>query len=190
MKYLNVRGTNGSGKTTIARAFFDESTPVSEVREGKKVRLYVRDWNGIPLYILGSYEAVCGGCDTIPEVGIVADLLGSIYGDTGVCLYEGLMISHMLGTVGSEVEAYGSDHVMAFLDTPLETCIQRVVGRRHARGDFREFDPKNVIKDHKAVSNCRQNAIKKGFRVIDLDHTNAKSICDDIIRTFWAEEQE
>jgi thymidylate kinase len=59
---------------------------------------------------------------------------------------------------------------MAFLDTPLETCLTRVDARRAARGDGPLEDQSNIIKDFKAVQRARQRAVQMGFRVVDIDH--------------------
>jgi hypothetical protein len=62
---------------------------------------------------------------------------------------------------------------MGFLDTPLDTCIERVKQRRLERGNDKPFDPnRTLVKDYKAVRQARDNAITQGFRVVDIDHTN------------------
>src|SRR5437899_9032458 len=113
-KALNLRGTNGSGKTFVARALLHliQGEPCEYTDKGK-VRSYLGKLHSQepdghyehPVVIFGSYEAQCGGCDTIPSVSIVADMLRSYMKDpkmkNGLIFYEGLMISHMIGTVGA-----------------------------------------------------------------------------------------
>jgi hypothetical protein len=129
----------------------------------------------MPLYIMGSYESTCGGCDTIDSVHKVAELLEEVmdHPGPGLLVYEGLMISHMIGTVGGVAYRYGKRHTMAFLDTPLQVCLDRVQARRDARGATARFNPTNTIKDHANVLRCRKNAIHGGFHVVDLIHTDA-----------------
>lgn len=187
---INLRGTNGSGKTFVAREVIKTfaCTPCEYTEKGK-VRSYIGHVELDPVFtepagekrpivVFGSYETQCGGCDTIPAVQIVADMLRSYMRDPkmkhGLVFYEGLMISHMIGTVGSAAREFNSQHVMAFLNTPLEVCIQRVRDRRVARGaDGAGFDPKNIIVDHPRVQQARRNAMNQGFTVVDVPYEHA-----------------
>lgn len=173
MKYsYNLRGTNGSGKTRVAKLLMQESKAEPTIRNHKgKVLVYEGLLDGYPIEFLGSYETQCGGCDTIPSVAYVAQLLEERMntGDSGVVFFEGLMISHMLGTVGEMQAKLGKErNVLAFLDTPLDKCIEHVMTRRMLRKDARPFDPKNVVVDHPRVVQCRGNALKKGYKVVDV----------------------
>lgn len=183
MKSYQLRGTNGSGKTFVARWLLEQSEAKAiKVIGAKKPESYFGHFEGIPLIILGSYETACGGCDTIPSVGRVAELLEHYMTDgdcgNGIIFFEGLMISHMLGTVGAMQAKLGKENnVLAFLDTPLDKCIERVMHRRQLRKDERPFDPKNVIADHPRVFQSRENAIKQNYRIRDV---HWKIACEDV----------
>lgn len=177
IKAFNLRGTNGSGKTFVARALLRESNakPVEFARPGKPL-YYQGMLFGVPLVIFGSYETQCGGCDTIDSVKKVADLLDMAFKskDHGIVFYEGLMISHMIGTVGAKVKEYNNRHIMGFLDTPLEKCIERVKARRLERGNTLPFDPnRTLVGDYRAVQGARRNAIAQGFNVVNINHMAA-----------------
>lgn len=183
MKAFNLRGTNGSGKTHVARALLKLSKGVRDTRfshpKSKKILAYKGHLLEHPFILLGSYETQCGGCDTIPSVQIVADLLTQLRDDDGLVFYEGLMISHMIGTVGAAVKDWGDDHMMGFLDTPVETCIQRVRDRRLEKGNTKPFDPnKTLVKDYHAVQSAKRNAIAAGFQVVTIAHQVA---VDDVL---------
>lgn len=195
-KALNLRGTNGSGKTFVAKALISmfQATPC-EISERGKIRSYMGKLHSHepdghhehPIVFFGSYEAQCGGCDTIPSVGIVAEMLRSYMRDpsmkNGIVFYEGLMISHMIGTVGAAAKEFNDDHVMAFLDTPLDVCVARVRARRVARGaDGVNFDPRNIVADWPRVRAARQNAINQGFKVVDVPHETAVDFMKGLIR--------
>lgn len=138
--------------------------------------IYHGVFNKHPIAFLGSYATDCGGCDTIPKVSIVAELLQEIMGSPGegIVFYEGLMISHMIGTVGAAVRPYETRHIMGFLDTPLDVCIERVKARRLARGNDKPFDPKRTLtKDYVAVGQAKRNATIQGFRVVDIGYESA-----------------
>lgn len=189
MYSYQLRGTNGSGKTRVARHIIEESEAKVILRLGRKARAYKGFFGEVPIFILGSYESACGGCDTISHVQEVADLLRlfmtndnelncfNVDSVPGVVFFEGLMISHMLGTVGECQAKLGKDkNILAFLDTPLDKCIEHVMTRRMLRKDDRPFDPKNVVKDHPRVFSSRDNAIQKGYTVVDVPWRDATEV--------------
>jgi hypothetical protein len=69
---------------------------------------------------------------------------------------------------------FNDHHVMAFLDTPLKACINRVERRRKERGDYRPFNPANVTGDHAAVAKAKFNAQKQGFNVATIRWNHAE----------------
>lgn len=181
MYSYQLRGTNGSGKTRVARYLLEESKAKPILYMGKKVRAYKGELDGYPLYVMGSYETACGGCDTISTVKEVADLLRllmtndddpacfDVSPEPGIVFFEGLMISHMIGTVGEMQVILGMDYnILAFLDTPVEKCIEHVMTRRMLRKDERPFDPRNVIADHPRVHQSRANAERKGYVTVGV----------------------
>lgn len=172
----NVRGTNGSGKTTIGRSIIEKAKaiPYAFRKNGKKVEAYDGTLVEKRIAVLGSYEAVCGGMDTVSDINEAADMILKYANDKrfDIVFYEGLFISHMIGTVGAAVKPLGERLTLAYLDTPLEECIRRVNERRHARGQGTLEDPSNIVKDHRSVARCRNRCIQEGFRVVDLPHAD------------------
>lgn len=178
MRGYQLRGTSGSGKTTVARAVLRASQAVPIAPTQGRIRKYVGVLEGEPLIVLGDYTPVNGGCDTIQSVHIVAELIEEVFteyaDENGWLFYEGLMISHMLGTVGQAQAMTGLErHYLAFLDTPLPTCLERVQKRRDARGVTKPFNPANTTKDWDAVRLSRKNALLKGYNVLDIPHNDA-----------------
>lgn len=171
-----VRGTNGSGKTTVVRRLIQAATATSiQISPKFKPEIYRGILLGRETFFLGSYETTCGGCDTIDNVARVAELLKQCMSiPHSITIYEGLMISHMLGTVGKAQEEMGLENcILAYIDTPLEECIRRVVARRVEAGNDKPFDPRNVVKDFNSVQLNRKRAIKLGYRVRDVPHQEA-----------------
>lgn len=195
---INFRGTSGSGKTTIMRGIFKRGNfdrfvarqhfnpkPTKSGRERKPrdVYSYRGEVFGLPTIILGNYEPINGGCDTIPSVHLMAELLTNFVAEGNVVLYESLLISH-----GSKIIAEAIDHmgrqrnVMAFIDTPLILCLKRVQERRWAKGNHKEFNPANTTKDHQSVANCKLRVETQGYRTFSIDHRNAQEEANAIIQ--------
>jgi hypothetical protein len=147
-RMVKLHGTCGSGKTTIARQFFKAARnvrPIKSVHNSKRIEAYCLDmgWEK-PLWVLGSYESVCGGLDTC-DADTCVDLV-SRYGSKGDnVFYESMIASGFYGRMGKVSEQWGPHHIFAFLTTPIEVCIERTEQRRRDRGDLRPLDPVNVI---------------------------------------------
>jgi hypothetical protein len=174
---FNPRGTSGSGKTTIVRAILDVSGAVPCEYHGKKVRMYRGEFQGSDLYVLGDYRGICGGCDTIQPFADILPLITYVMNKTvpSILVYEGLLISHSIGSIGDLVKPYGQRHVMGFLDTPLEVCLERVKGRRLERGQLAPLNPENTTKDHASVARCHARASQQGFHTVSINHEDAIS---------------
>jgi hypothetical protein len=192
MYSLQICGTSGSGKTTAMRSILDKANCRPFLKEGNKVRMYkgelhspphMEKYDPIEIMVLGSYETVCGGCDTIPSVKIVADYLYDLSEseDEGLLLFEGLMLSHMVGTVGEAQKTAPGHHWRAFLDTPLNVCLDRVLERRKARGMTKPFNPTNTQKDWPRVRQCRENCARQGIPVRDINHRFANEQLESVI---------
>ena len=144
MTIVNLRGTSGSGKSTVIRRVM-ETYPmrVSVKREGRERPIgYICTWAKIPegrrpLFVLGHYETDCGGCDTIPEIQQVYDMVreaATVYGMD--VLYEGLLISAEFRRTHEMSMEPGLGHHTIGLDVPLDVCLASINARRaanHAR---------------------------------------------------------
>lgn len=187
---LRIAGTFGSGKTTAVREFLNDypSETLKNSTTGKimgyKVNAYLA---GIrqPIYIIGKYDNVCGGCDAINTQDEAAEriLKAHLYGHV---IYEGALVSAsgLNGAVTKAIHPTGCD-VYAFLDTPQDLCIERVKGRRTTAGNEKPFDPKNLIDKFESVVNCYKNLKTAGdYDVRLIDHTKIHPQLVDIIKGF------
>jgi len=174
---INVRGTHGSGKSTIMKTLIDryKAVPESLAKNGRPLNYLFFLHNKQPVYVVGSYVTACGGCDGIqpyadiwPRVERLATL--------GHVLFEGALISNSYGNIGRASEIYGKNFVFAFMDTPLEVCLSRVQARRTARGDVRPLNPKNTADKHKSGGRLMEKIRNEHQRrVVQIDHKNAVS---------------
>ena len=184
---LRLSGTFGSGKTTAVRKFI-EDYPSETLMGGKKIMGYRIDLTSLdvekPLFIVGKYDNVCGGTDSINTQLEVAERIIKAHA-LGHVLYEGALVSASgLGGKVTQITEETGCTVYAFLDTPQDKCIDRVINRRLTAGNTKEFNPKNLIAKFGGVIACRQHVTEAGFRVVDVDHMNTHPPLVKIIKDF------
>ena len=173
MKIVKIHGTSGSGKTTAVRNLM-ELGEVDKIGDPKRPEAYrIINVNGVthPIFVLGSYEGVCGGMDTI---SLVKDQIALIhdYAPLGHVVYEGLLISTYYGALGLAMEQYGEDHIWAFLDTPIDVCIDRVKQRRLAAGNLKPLNERNTRERIKPINSLKAKLLRMGSNVVDLSYTS------------------
>lgn len=176
---LNVRGTNGSGKSTIVRTILDKfiHAPVYGLLGPRKPEAYclklTKDYPGKFLYLLGPYMTPAGGADCIQPYDNIIPLIEK-YSQRGHVLFEGVLVSKSKGSVGTYLEKFGKQAVLLFLDTTLEQCIAAVQERRDGRDDARTFNPKNLTEAFKAVVRVKKTLTDEGvLRVESVSRENA-----------------
>ena len=156
---VNIRGCNGSGKTTIVRRFLTKLP--TQALGGKPDRPlgYKVDasvWGIMtPVFVVGSYENTCGGADGIKTQEEIADRVVKAHGH-GHVLVEGLLMSK--SSSGGHVAPILKDHgaIFSFLNTPWEICLERVLQRRAAAGNEKVFDPDKTMRT--AYEQCHRSA--------------------------------
>lgn len=171
---INLRGTHGSGKSTVVaeliRCF--NGAAVKDPDKPKKPLGYVATLpNGKTLGVVGPYHTACGGCDAIQPYSLIWPRVMAARATCAHVIFEGALVSSSYGNIGRASEEFGDEFVFAFMDTPLEVCLERIRARREARGDMRPLNPDNTTK--KAHSVERSKAKFEGRRVVEIDHTRA-----------------
>lgn len=183
---FNPRGTNGSGKTTVATSIVDPRRSerlvlyesITKAGRPKPIVGYRSDENVV---LVGRYDTNCGGCDGISTQDEITLAIEAALALGPRCvIYEGLLISGLYGRYHELARRYAGErtHVMAFLDTPLEVCIARTRARTSKPPTW---DPHNVESKHRAVRRCRERAIQDGLHVVDLPHEDPVTVAREII---------
>ena len=188
-KIVSLRGTSGSGKTTVAFTFLKNYEYEEIVNDkGKTVgyKISVPDLKN-PIYLIGPYKTACSGCDQIPTQQEAADRAVH-YHQSGHVLMEGLLASAAgpAGAVTKTIQETG-EAVFAIMDTPVELCLERVQARRTARGDERPFNPKNTKDKHTQTMSTAKALHTLGYDVRPIDHTQA---FEDVMEIFRSAERE
>ena len=148
---VNLRGTSGCGKTSIVKNVLSHGSWSKSVDERGKIMGYYnleKRWA-----VIGSYENVCGGCDTIRSQDEIAKrIVMYIYAGYNV-LFEGLLTS----TLTSRWERFAksisdrANMLFWYVDTPIDECIKRIEKRRAERGAKTPFNPENTTNRVKAI---------------------------------------
>lgn len=155
---VNIRGCNGSGKTTVVRRFLTRlPTEALGGKPGRPAgyRVDATAWGlKLPVYVVGSYENACGGADGINTQEEIVDRVRRAHGG-GHVLVEGLLMSKSShgGLTAPALREAGA--VFAFLDTPWEECLSRVLARRQAAGNLKPFDPDKTMRS--AYEQCHRS---------------------------------
>jgi adenylate kinase family enzyme len=181
---VNIRGTSGSGKSTIARAVMEhyrqalctvhpvyETYEVEPEKERKRPLYYLcRDPRaGEPgalpnLTIIGHYQTDCGGTDTINDMEHIFELVREADSLGDNVLFEGLLISADAMRTLQLHNEHRRLHVIA-LDVDPQLCRESILKRREEKaartgGKARAEGPnmlKNLLSKHKGT----KTAIKK-----------------------------
>lgn len=172
---VNVRGTHGSGKSTLVRGIITRYDGEPEDRDTKDKPHHYRikiPWLSKPLYAVGSYETACGGCDSIQPYSLIWPRVTALAG-RGHVLFEGALISSSYGNIGRASEEYGDDFVFAFMDTPLDVCLARIQARRAARGVFEPLNPANTRFKYEGILKSSAKIRALGRRVVTLNYRKA-----------------
>jgi len=173
---IKLHGTSGSGKSTVARFLMAQGLTIPEAKAYRVDMLQLEK----PLFILGTYNTQCGGCDTLTALEQI-DLIHK-YAPRGHVFYEGLLGSEYYGKLGEASERYGRDHVFAFLDTPIELCIERVKARRLAKGNLKPLNEDNTRNRIYKIASLRSKLIRTGRNVVDIDHHQANIQIFDLFK--------
>lgn len=191
---INIRGTNGSGKTHLARQLIGaDAQPVDLVwydaptKKAPDRKLSVEGW-GQPdaFFAVGSYKQGCGGMDTIPSFDLQQQavlraarwegLAGHAPRDI-VC--EGVLASTVAGSwleFFRHFPSAGHNVLIAYLDTPLELCLERITARQiAAKGEAREIKTDLVANKIRAIEATREKFKAAGIMTVTLRHGSTLS---------------
>jgi hypothetical protein len=191
---INLRGTSGTGKSTIVREAmkrYDKVTPLTQdkvfpdrtdLKPRKQPLMYLcTRLDETPLAVLGHYETACGGCDTLPTYDLIFELVRRFDNQDYDVLFEGLLMS---GDFPRTVELHKEGHdllVIGLTEVPLDVCESSIRGRRAEKAatkgvEPREFGPnlrKNLESKYKLAKKTCDQLEAAGVRVVRADRALA-----------------
>lgn len=152
---IKLGGCNGSGKTSVARAIM--SYVSGDGMKGgwysgakKNPNFYHTKYSNVEIVVLGNYDNACGGMDTISDKEERLRLLRHLCKPGRVVFYEGLITGKTYGAMGElseqHVRSGKGRWLYAFMDTPFDVCVERVMQRRAEAGNTNPFDPERTMR--------------------------------------------
>ena len=186
-KIVQIRGTSGSGKTYTARQIMTRLGVEREERNRENQIVWYDLNQGVTL--IGKYETACGGCDTIKTQDEIVDRVLTNYSRGRHVVFEGLLISQIYDRYAALAKNMGPQtYAFAYLDTPLDKCIEQVNARRQESHEERlakakrrnmpveklptlkDFNEANTRSKHRDCIRNRSKDLAGGITVIDLKH--------------------
>jgi hypothetical protein len=205
---INIRGTSGTGKSTLARSLMAlyEPNPLRYRREGRKQPLgyrYCRPYKETnesfnDLAVVGHYETDCGGADTITDYDDLFNLIREGAKYRLDVLFEGLLISGDVKRTAElhrwALEQQNELHVIA-MQVPIEECLDSVNARRRAKAqrvagakgtepvERPDVNPKNTIAKHRGLTLACQRLEAEGVTVHrPQGRVAAYNLCKQLLR--------
>lgn len=193
---INLRGTGGSGKSTVVRRVMELYTEKLDVvalgRKQPQGYLLTNVEGMAPhdqLYVPGHYNTACGGCDTIKTVDLVYELVNRYVELGSSVLYEGIMVQddvrraveldHRLKEAGVKSAESGTEDkqpsglFVIRLNTPIEVSLASIRARRAEAGNEKPLSEKNTRTRHESQVRIAGRLKDAGVRVEVLDREAA-----------------
>jgi hypothetical protein len=175
---INIRGTNGSGKSSAVRALMAHlGKPTPFLFDNKEAGYRCKHFDQ-PIFVLGKYKTACGGLDASFSYKGAADdvlLCLDLLAEKGHVVCEGViaMGSYGFGRLArfaNDQKAKGNKVIFARLDTPADLCVQRVRARRKAAGNRKPFDPEKLLGKYASVVRSQEKLREAGYDARILPH--------------------
>lgn len=173
---VNIRGTNGSGKSTIPVSMKDDPDMYEVVKpyQGKPKKILTV----FPTYgwvALGSYNRQVGGLDQFPNKAFTEKVLRYAlkkFPEYNI-LMEGILAATTYSTYADlfrEVQdSYGIQPVVYYLMPPVEVCIERIKERNGGK----EFKENLVWNKYRMMERGIEKFKRAGeFPVVVVDNSN------------------
>jgi len=179
---INIRGASGSGKSTTVRSIMEEIGEewAPNYIPGRRKPLY---YTCRGVCILGHYETLYGGCDTIrkscKEVVYLAKSLASIYHVIGEGRLWSDDVKHTLNHLAD------IPLMCLYLTTSTDECLRRLLERRKKNGNLKPFNPSpaNAMERfHKRVESTRLRLMQSGVHCRRVSQLQARRIALNTIR--------
>ena len=169
---IQLRGTSGSGKSTIVRSLldggYDSHSLGDELDELMPTHLVMSRRQPIghivrkreftkPIYILGHYHTPCGGCDTLGGFGNdwIYSFAEILHNNGYHVVMEGLIIA-VDRRLSSDFLKRKVSYQTLELNLSVEECVKSVIERRAKKGKDGNFNRKSLESRILTISNIHK----------------------------------
>lgn len=173
-----IRGTGGSGKSTLVRKVMDRYPCRQPIHiEGRKQPIgYAlgKEGGGSGLFVPGHYETECGGCDTITDgLDYIFSLVLMAHQKGEDVLFEGMMLCSDVNRVVDLAKM--APVVVIDLNTPVDVCIDSInERRRRKKPDAKPVAEKNTRARHRMCERGRERLVEAGVTVFHVSRDEAE----------------
>jgi gluconate kinase len=177
---INLRGTNGSGKSTVARALLAGREPIDlapyVTPGGEKRAVLGHRVPSLNLIVVGPYRTVCGGCDAIKTQDLVCESVRMAAGMARHVFFEGVIVSTLF-TRYLELSRELGGLTWAYLDTPPDVCLRRIQERNGGKAIKVDL----VMAKTRSIEATRLKAIAHRERVETVPHERAVEVVREML---------
>lgn len=176
---VNIRGTSGSGKSTVARRVIEHLVSAGHHNHqvvgelGGKNRILGHQVGDV--FFLGKYATDCGGVDSMSWKGAADDICDLVHHKAthGPVVFEGLMASSWgTGRLLDLWERCEKRVHVLMLTTSLEDCLASVNARRRGRAEregkeYTPVNPENTRAKYHGSLKGAENLVARGMTTIE-----------------------
>ncbi len=168
MTVLNLRGGNGSGKSTVHHWLLDnhERSPLYFGNFHSSQKQLPRVWQ-LPgnLFVIGRYGPGADGIGFKPLAQMV-----EVLAPRGHVFFENVMVSGNITSWMPCREAIADQRwIWATLDTPIEVCLDRIQKRNGGKAVKEDA----IIDHHNRSKKCHTRLADAGEETVWVDHTRS-----------------
>ena len=184
---VNLRGANGSGKSTVAHSFIKQSVACQVVPLASystptgAARAVTGYWlKDMDIIIVGAYRTQCGGCDGIKTQDLVCESVRLARQICANVLFEGVIVSTLFQRYADLArELNPKEFIFAYLNTPLKTCLARIQKRNCGKTIKEDLVADKV----KAIHSTMLKANAEGLRIAIVRHNRALADVTSLLYT-------
>ena len=138
---FDIRGTNGSGKSSLVRNILKRHKNELKLDEDIPYH-FIPELN---LCVLGRYDKQGSGVDNIKGSDRLQEFMRDKLKHHNVML-EGVIVSHVFERWDKMADSENWNYHFFYLKVDIEECIERVKERRAKNDNNKPYDPKNTIR--------------------------------------------
>ena len=175
MKVIQIRGSNGAGKTTIAREVVKRNNLEIQSINVNGRETFISTNKDHSIVVLGRYDKKTGGCDLYANTEHVKSTIMWVIVNLKprLIIFEGMIYSlsyKFASEMSNFVKKYNYDYVALSLYTDPEVVLERI----YKRNGGKSINEQLVLDKIKFVSNSHIKLVNNGYNSKMINTTNIK----------------